>query len=87
MPKRIVIKDPSTGNTAEMEVEDSHLVRDIIEEAINFFKLERAPYWLKKGKDQLSPDRTVGDAGIREGDIVEIIPDPTGGVFNGKISK
>lgn len=81
MPKNIVVKDTTTGNKTEMEVEDNHRIGDIVDEAVNFFKRERAMYWLKRGKNQLSPDRSIGDAEIRERNFAEIIPDPTKGVF------
>lgn len=79
MTKKIEVKYPTTGDSVTIEVEDHHKVRDVITLVVDHLKLQPAPYWLQKGKKQIPPDGTIGSANIMDGDVVELIPDPTGG--------
>jgi hypothetical protein len=76
---RIKVKNAETGATVEMELESENTVDEVIESAATFWSKDMGAYVLRKGKKVLRGGSTLGDAGIRGEDVLELIPDPEGG--------
>ncbi|MFQ6089142.1 MAG: hypothetical protein ACE5K0_09610 [Candidatus Methanofastidiosia archaeon] len=76
---RVSVRNPETGNVITMEVDQDHTMEDIIETAANQWGLAPGAYVLKHGKDFLQGQLEIYNTGIRDGDMIELIPDPTGG--------
>jgi len=76
---RIKVKNAETGATVEMELESENTVDEVIESAATFWNKDIGAYVLRKGKKVLRGGNTLVDAGIREEDVLELIPDPEGG--------
>lgn len=79
MPIRITIRDADTGSKVEMDLEDDNTVEETIESAASYWEKEAGAYVLRYGKKVLRGQTTIGMSGIRDGDLLELIPDPEGG--------
>ena len=79
MTIRTTIKDAETGNTVDMDLESDNTVEEIIESAASFWAKDPGAYVLKWGRKLLRGGIMVSDAGVRDGDTLELIPDPEGG--------
>ncbi len=79
MTIRTTIKDVDTGNAVDMDLESDNSVEEIIESAASFWTKDPGAYVLKWGRKLLRGNLMVSKAGIRDGDILELIPDPEGG--------
>lgn len=76
---RIKVKNAETGATVEMELEQENTVDEIIESAASFWSKDMGAYVLRKGKKVLRGGTSLKDSGVREEDVLELIPDPEGG--------
>lgn len=81
MTIRTNIKDAETGNSVEMDLESDNTIEEIIESAASFWQKDPGAYVIKWGKKLLRGSITISDAGVRDGDVLELIPDPEGGVW------
>jgi hypothetical protein len=79
MTIRTTIKDVDTGNAVDMDLESDNSVEEIIESAASFWTKDPGAYVLKWGRKLLRGNLMVSEAGIRDGDTLELIPDPEGG--------
>ncbi len=79
MTIRTTIKDTDSGNTVDMDLESENTVEEIIESAASFWSKDPGAYVLKWGRKLLRGGIQISDAGVRDGDILELIPDPEGG--------
>jgi len=79
MTIRITIRDADTGSKVEMDLEDDNTVEETIESAASYWEKEAGAYVLRYGKKVLRGQTTIGMSGIRDGDLLELIPDPEGG--------
>lgn len=79
MPVRIKVKNAETGASVEMELEMENTIDEVIESAATFWSKDMGAYVLRKGKKVLRGGNSLKDAGIREEDVLELIPDPEGG--------
>jgi hypothetical protein len=79
MSIRAKIRDPDTGNSVDMDLESDNTIEDIIESAASFWTKEERAYVLKWGKKLLRGDLLISEAGIQDGDTIELISDPQGG--------
>ena len=79
MSIRATIKDVDTGNAVDMDLESDNSVEEIIESAASFWTKDAGAYVLKWGRKLLRGNLMVSEAGIRDGDTLELIPDPEGG--------
>jgi hypothetical protein len=79
MTIRTIIKDADTGNTVDMDLEHDNTVEEIIESAASYWTKDPGAYVLKWGRKLLRGNITVSGAGVRDGDTLELIPDPEGG--------
>ncbi len=80
MTIRTTIKDADSGNTVDMDLESDNTVEEIIESAASFWSKDPGAYVLKWGSKLLRGGIQVSEAGVRDGDTLELIPDPEGGV-------
>lgn len=76
---KISVKDVSSGNQVFMKVEPEENMTDIIESASEHFRKDPGVFVLKHGKKMIPGSVTVAEAGLTEGDVLELIPDPEGG--------
>lgn len=76
---RVTIKDADTGSRIEMDVEYDTTVEETIESAASYWEKEAGAYVLRCGKRVLRGQVTLAESGIRDGDVLELIPDPEGG--------
>ena len=79
MTIRTTIKDTDSGNTVDMDLESDNTVEEIIESAASFWSKDPGAYVLKWGRKLLRGGISVSEAGVRDGDTLELIPDPEGG--------
>ncbi len=79
MTIRITIRDADTGSKVEMDLEDDNTIEETIESAASYWEKEAGAYVLRYGKKVLRGQTTIGMSGIRDGDLLELIPDPEGG--------
>lgn len=79
MPFRIKVKNAETGASVEMELENDNTVDEVIESAATFWRKDMGAYVVRKGKKVLRGSTSLTDAGIREDDVLELVPDPEGG--------
>ena len=79
MTIRTTIRDVDTGNAVDMDLESDNSVEEIIESAASFWTKDPGAYVLKWGRKLLRGNLMVSEAGIRDGDTLELIPDPEGG--------
>jgi hypothetical protein len=80
MTIRTTIKDADSGNTVDMDLESDNTVEEIIESAASFWSKDPGAYVLKWGRKLLRGGIQVSEAGVRDGDTLELIPDPEGGI-------
>ena len=79
MPIDVIIKNAENGSTLNMELEPHILIEEIIEAAAEFLNKDAGAYVLRRGKKLLKGQSTVMDAGLKDKDVIELIPDPEGG--------
>ncbi len=79
MSLRIAIRDADTGSKVEMDLEQDNTIEEVIESAASYWEKEAGAYVLRYGKKVLRGQTKIGISGIREGDLLELIPDPEGG--------
>ncbi|UCE90922.1 MAG: hypothetical protein JSV90_05710 [Methanobacteriota archaeon] len=79
MPFRIRVKNAETGASVEMELENDNTVDEVIESAATFWRKDMGAYVVRRGKKVLRGSTSLTEAGIREDDVLELVPDPEGG--------
>ncbi|MDP6154941.1 MAG: hypothetical protein QGH39_05155 [Candidatus Thermoplasmatota archaeon] len=79
MTIRITIRDADTGSKVEMDLEEDNSIEETIESAASYWEKEAGAYVLRYGKKVLRGQTTIGMSAIRDGDLLELIPDPEGG--------
>ena len=75
----ITVKNLMNKAEVRMEVESGDTIGEIIASASEYWKKDTTAYVMKKGKRILPASMDVAAAGIVDGDVLEIIPDPEGG--------
>jgi len=76
---RVSVRNSQNGLTALMEVDQSTKIQDLLDSAVEFWSLPREPYLIRAGNRLIPGQKTVGEVGLREGEEIEILPDPEGG--------
>jgi hypothetical protein len=79
MTTRIKVKNAETGASVDMDLEGDNSMEEVIESAASYWEKPPGAYVLRRGKQLLRGQATVMDSGIRDGDVLELIPDPEGG--------
>ena len=80
MPMRVKVRNAETGDTIDMEIEPENAVDEIIESAATFWDKSAGAYVLRRGKAILRGQAAADASGVRDGDVLELIPDPEGGL-------
>ncbi|MEW5936277.1 MAG: hypothetical protein AB1665_00460 [Candidatus Thermoplasmatota archaeon] len=80
MPMRVKIRNAETGDTIDMEIEPTNMVDELIESAATYWNKSAGAYVLRRGKGILRGQAGAEMAGVRDGDVLELIPDPEGGI-------
>jgi uncharacterized ubiquitin-like protein YukD len=75
---QITITQTTTGKEIVMAIEPGFTINSILEVLAESLKLKDR-FVLAKGDKILNPEVTIQDAGIAEGDNLQLMPDPTGG--------
>lgn len=79
MTIRVTVRDADTGSKVEMDLEGDNTIEETIESAASYWEKEAGAYVLRCGKKVLRGQTTIQAAGVRDGDVLELIPDPEGG--------
>jgi len=79
MATRIKVKNAETGASVDMDLEGDNTMEEVIESAASYWEKPPGAYVLRRGKQLLRGQASVMDSGIRDGDVLELIPDPEGG--------
>lgn len=79
MTTRVTIKDADTGSRIEMDLEPDNTIEETIESAASYWEKEVGAYVLRHGGSILRGQVPLSQSTIREGDVLELIPDPEGG--------
>lgn len=80
MSIRVKVRDAETGASLDMELEPDNTIDEIIESVGTYWEKNIGVYVLRKGKRILRGETKVEEADIRDGDLMELIPDPEGGM-------
>ncbi len=76
---RVTVRDADTGNKVEMDLELENTIEETIESAASYWEKDAGAYVMRYGKKVLRGQITIGTSSIRDGDLLELIPDPEGG--------
>ena len=76
---RVTVRDADTGNKVEMDLEPENTIEETIESAASYWEKDAGAYVIRYGKKVLRGQVTIGASDIRDGDLMELIPDPEGG--------
>ena len=79
--KTITIMDLVTSQEVEIDVEDQHVLSEIISVAMREFGLPPGRRLLMRKDVVLNANRTVGAVGLSDGDWLILAPNPVGGAF------
>jgi len=77
---RITVRDTESGSRIEMDLEPENTMEDAIDSAANYWNKNPGAYVLKFGKRILRGQMTVAEGEMKAGDMIELIPDPEGGI-------
>lgn len=80
MTLKIFIRDAETGNRVEVDVTPQNSVEDLILSAASYWKKDAGAYVLRQGKKILPGEDKVAKLGLIDGDVLELLPDPEGGI-------
>ncbi|MDD4668762.1 MAG: hypothetical protein PHE95_02870 [Candidatus Methanomethylophilus sp.] len=76
---KVTVKNTADGSTLVMEIEPFESVEEILVSAAEYWNKGAGAYVLRRGSRLLSRQQTAAEAGLADGDAVEIVPDPEGG--------
>lgn len=81
MPEVITVIVPTEGKQIEIEFEPYHTPKDLINLVISQLKLRSGEWVLTLGTKEISSSdtRTLGEIGIKKGDVLYLMPRVIGG--------
>jgi len=79
MAAKIKVVNESDGSSLMIELESYDTVDDLLASAGEFWQKQEGMYVVRKGTRLLIRGQTAAEAGLADGDVVEIVPDPAGG--------
>lgn len=79
MAIRVKIRNAETGSVIDVDIEPDNKLDEIIESAASYWEKEPSAYILRKGQRMLRGQGKVIEAGLAQGDQLELLPDPEGG--------
>ncbi|MEA4977018.1 MAG: hypothetical protein VB016_00465 [Methanomassiliicoccaceae archaeon] len=80
MTIKVTVVNSAAGASIRMELEPYEKVSDIIDSAADYWKEGAGAFVLRKGAKLLIGSRTVEEVNLSDGDVIEMIPDPEGGL-------
>lgn len=80
MTVRITVVNTLNSSSIRMELEAHETVEDIVNTAAEYWGKDAGAYVLRKGPKLLSRGQTVAEINLFDDDIIELIPDPEGGL-------
>lgn len=75
----ITITHTTTGKEITLAVEPEFTISSVLEVLAENLKLKDRFVLATQDNQILDPDATIGDVGLKEGDTLLLMPDPTGG--------
>lgn len=80
MTIKVTVVNTAAGTSIRMELEPYEKISDIIDAAADSWGEGAGAFVLRKGPKLLIGSRTVDEANLSDGDVIEMIPDPEGGL-------
>lgn len=80
MTVRITVVNTLNNSSIRMELESYESVEDIIDTAAEYWGKDAGAYVLRKGPKLLNKGQTVSEINLADDDVIEMIPDPEGGI-------
>jgi len=78
----ISVTHPTTGKEIVIAVEPEFTISSVLEVLAENLKLKDRFVLATKENQILDPDATIADVGLKEGDSLLLMPDPTGGILS-----
>ncbi|MDR2698074.1 MAG: hypothetical protein LBB30_00100 [Candidatus Methanoplasma sp.] len=79
MTVKVTVVNTLNNSSIRMELEPYESVEDIIDTAAEYWGKDAGAYVLRKGSKLLNKRQSIDEINLREGDTIEMIPDPEGG--------
>ncbi len=79
MRMNLKIMNAADGTVISAEVDDTDAVNDVLVFASEYWRDQNYAMMMKIGNKLVSPNLSISEAGIRDGDTVTVVPDPQGG--------
>lgn len=79
MTLNVKIENSVKGTSISIEIEETDSVGDVISIASQYWNNETIAYVMKFGNRLLSANMSIGELGLKNGDILVLVPDPQGG--------
>ncbi|MBI5228719.1 hypothetical protein HY991_01315 [Candidatus Micrarchaeota archaeon] len=78
----VIVSHATSGKEIVVAVENAFTISAVLEVVAESLQLKDRHVLATQDKKILNPELTVGDAGLKEGDTLLLMPDPTGGNFS-----
>ncbi len=75
----VKIENSVKATSISVEIEESDSVGNVIAIASQYWNNETVTYVMKFGNKLLTAGMSVGELGLKNGDILVLVPDPQGG--------
>jgi hypothetical protein len=79
MTIRITVRDPDSGHTVAVDVEETTVVEEVVESAAKYWDKPSGAYVARRGDTILPGAAKFIDLNATSEDVLELIPDPEGG--------
>ncbi len=79
MTLKLKIKNSADNSVISTEVEESDSIGDLLLYAAEFWRDQKYAMVMKVGSRLVSPNLSVSETGLKDGDTVVVVPDPQGG--------
>ncbi len=79
MTVRITVRDPDSGHTVAVDVEDNTVVEEVVESTAKYWDKPSGAYVVRRGNTILAGASKFADLKPTAEDVLELIPDPEGG--------
>jgi len=79
MAVRITVRDPDSGHTIHVDVDDETTVEEVVESAAKFWDKPTGAYVVRRGQTILTGASKFRELKPKADDLLELIPDPEGG--------
>jgi hypothetical protein len=79
MTVRITVRDPDSGHTLAVDVEETTVVEEVVESTAKYWDKPSGAYVVRRGDTILPGSAKFIDLNPTSEDVLELIPDPEGG--------